>query len=144
MYRLSGRPLTDWQQAAGSQSDAFAYLKLALSDPDRRVLHERINTRFLQMLDAGFIDEVGVLKQRPGLCADSAAMRAVGYRQIWRFLEGQVDLDTATAQGQAATRQLAKRQLTWLRSEPDLARFDPLDNGSANAISALIARKLNE
>ena len=144
VFRISGRPLSDWQQSASAQSGDFDYLKFALTDPDRSNLHERINRRFRQMLDAGFVDEVRGLMQRPGLSADSPAMRAVGYRQIWRYLDGQVDLETATAQGQAATRQLAKRQLTWLRSEPELACFDPLDNRSGAAISAQIARKLNE
>ncbi len=144
VFRLSGRPISEWQRSAALQGGEYDYLKFALTDPDRRDLHERINVRFLQMLEAGFIGEVRGLMRRPGLTADSPAMRAVGYRQIWRHLDGQVDLETATAQGQAATRQLAKRQLTWLRSEPGLARFDPLDNASADAISAQVARKLNE
>ena len=144
VFRRSGRPLSDWQQTATAQGGDFDYLKFALTDPDRSDLHARINQRFLQMLEAGFVDEVRGLMQRPGLSADSPAMRAVGYRQIWQYLDGKTDLDTATAQGQAATRQLAKRQLTWLRSESDLARFDPLDNASGDAISAQIARKLNE
>lgn len=144
VYEASGRTLSDWQRSASPQDSGLRFVKFALIDPERRVLHERINERFLQMLDAGFIDEVRGLMQRPGLTAESAAMRAVGYRQLWRFLDEQTDLETAIAQGQAATRQLAKRQLTWLRSETELRCFDPLDNASADAISTELARKLNE
>ena len=144
VYEASGRTLSDWQRSASPPDSGLRFVKFALIDPERRVLHQRINERFLQMLDAGFIDEVRGLMQRPGLTAESASMRAVGYRQIWRFLSEKIDLETAIAQGQAATRQLAKRQLTWLRSEPDLRCFDPLDNASADAISTELARKLNE
>ena len=144
VYEASGRTLSDWQRSASPPESGLRFVKFALIDPERRVLHERINARFVQMLDEGFVDEVRRLMQRPGLDAESSSMRAVGYRQIWRFLDGQIDLATAIAQGQAATRQLAKRQLTWLRSEPELRRFDPLDNASADAISTELARKLNE
>lgn len=144
VYEASGRTLSDWQRSASPPESGLRFVKFALIDPERRVLHERINARFLQMLDEGFIDEVRGLMQRPGLNAECPAMRAVGYRQLWRFLDGQIDLETAIAQGQAATRQLAKRQLTWLRSESELRRFDPLDNATADAISTELARKLNE
>ncbi|MEM9209003.1 MAG: tRNA (adenosine(37)-N6)-dimethylallyltransferase MiaA [Pseudomonadota bacterium] len=144
VFRVSGRPLTDWQRSAERRAGDFDYLKFALSDPDRHVLHERINRRFGQMLDAGFVDEVRSLRRRSGLSADSSAMRAVGYRQVWRHLDGQINLETATLQAQAATRQLAKRQLTWLRSESELHSYDPLDKGSADAISAQVGQKLNE
>lgn len=144
VYEASGRTLSDWQRSASPPDSGLRFVKFALIDPERRVLHQRINERFLQMLDAGFIDEVRGLMQRPGLTGESASMRAVGYRQIWRFLSEKIDLETAIAQGQAATRQLAKRQLTWLRSEPELRRIDPLDNAAADAISTELARKLNE
>ena len=85
----------------------------------------RVDQRFLRMLEAGFVEEVRTLLARPGLDADSSAMRAVGYRQIAAHLAGECDLATATARAQAATRQLAKRQSTWFRSLSE-CRFIPV------------------
>lgn len=143
VYRVSGRPLSDWQSAATAESP-FAFLKVALVDDDRARLHRRIDSRFHSMLDAGFLAEVETLQARPGLTADSPSMRSVGYRQLWAHLEGHYDLDTAVQRGQAATRQLAKRQLTWLRSETELSVFDPLDPASGRRIGRLIRDKMNQ
>ena len=99
--------------------------KLALNPPERRTLHERIAARFQQMMREGFLDEVARLRGRGDLAPDLPAMRAVGYRQLWAHLDGAYDLPTAVQRGIAATRQLAKRQLTWLRAEPGLAWCDP-------------------
>jgi tRNA dimethylallyltransferase len=100
-------------------------LKLVLAPPDRAVLHERIARRFHAMLSAGFLDEVRALKADPRLHADLPSMRAVGYRQAWQHLDGATDAATFVEQGIAATRHLAKRQLTWLRGEHDALWFDP-------------------
>lgn len=144
VYRTSGRSLTDWQRSEPRRGAEFDLLKIALLDPDRSRLHRRINQRFVDMLDAGFVDEVKRLMARPGLTASASSMRSVGYRQIWAFLNEECDLELATAKAQAATRQLAKRQITWLRSEPDLEALDPLDKGTERAISEAVERKLNK
>jgi tRNA dimethylallyltransferase len=122
----------------------FDLIKFALIPGSRAELHQRINARFIAMLEQGFVEEVASLRNRPGLDADSPAMRAVGYRQIWAHLEGIDDIDAAAAKGQAATRQLAKRQLTWLRRETDLIPVDPLEDGAASTISSILAGKWNQ
>ncbi|PLW81822.1 tRNA (adenosine(37)-N6)-dimethylallyltransferase MiaA [Kineobactrum sediminis] len=119
----SGIPLSHWQHSgAGALPAAAGYRirQLAICPRDRAVLHQRIARRFLAMVDAGLVEEVRRLHERPELHAGLPAIRAVGYRQVWRFLEGECSLDEAIEQGIAATRQLAKRQLTWLRKWPDL------------------------
>ncbi|MGL6291374.1 MAG: tRNA (adenosine(37)-N6)-dimethylallyltransferase MiaA [Silanimonas sp.] len=127
VFRLSGVPISDWQ-ARGRVAAArfpFRVLKLVLAPADRAVLHERIARRFRAMLDAGFLDEVRALKADPRLHPDLPSMRAVGYRQAWQHLDGTCDCATFVEQGVAATRHLAKRQLTWLRGEHDALWFDP-------------------
>jgi len=124
VYRTSGIPLSVWQshqQAAPLPAERFRLLQIGLCPQDRSVLHERIALRFEHMMAAGFLDEVRHLHQRGDLNADLPAIRAVGYRQLWEHLEGAVSLEEAITRGIAATRQLAKRQLTWLRKWPDLA-----------------------
>ena len=143
VYRVSGRSLSDWQAAAAPRVN-YRYLKFALKDARRDALHRRIDERFVRMIDAGFVQEVARLKQRPRLSRENASMRAVGYRQLWSHLEGEIDLDEAIARGQAATRQLAKRQLTWLRSMPKISTFDPLDAGSAAAISSSLRENIGK
>jgi tRNA dimethylallyltransferase len=88
-------------------------------------LHRRLELRFHRMLAAGFLDEVRSLRERGDLSPTDSSMRAVGYRQLWAHLAGEYDLAEATLRGISATRQLAKRQLTWMRSEPDLQWLDP-------------------
>ncbi len=138
VYRLSGRPLTAWQ-ASTPESEGTRFLKLALQVEPRSVLHERIAMRLEHMLEAGFLDEVARLMRRPGLRRDSPAMRSVGYRQFWAHLAGECSLDEARRRARAATRQLAKRQITWLRSETGLESFDALDSAVADAISRFLA-----
>ena len=92
--------------------------------PDRALLHQRIERRFDAMLRLGLVAEVKALKKKYRLNASMPSMRAVGYRQVWEFLEGEIDEATMRARAVTATRQLAKRQLTWLRSFPDLVRLD--------------------
>ena len=122
-------------------------LKLVLAPADRAVLHERIARRFDLMLEAGLLDEVRALRALPELAAhpaplDLPAIRAVGYRQAWQHLDGEFDLAGLRERGIAATRQLAKRQITWLRGELDAQWFDP---GSDNdrlqqAVSTFLPR----
>lgn len=137
VYRLSGRPLSAWQQSTAACGD-LAFEKLALQVEPRSLLHERIAARLERMLEAGFTAEVRRLMRRPGLHRDSPAMRAVGYRQFWSHLAGESTFDEAKSRALAATRQLAKRQITWLRSESGVKIFDALDSGVADAISGVL------
>ena len=125
VFRLSGRPISDWHRAAQARPFPFRVLRLVLAPADRAVLHARIAERFDAMLRAGFLDEVRRLRNDPRLHPDLPSMRAVGYRQAWRFLDGEATPAEFRAQAIAATRQLAKRQLTWLRGELDARWLDP-------------------
>ena len=116
---------------------------IALEPTERRWLHDRINQRFAKMLDDGLVDEVRGLRSRGDLCADTPSMRCVGYRQVWEALD-RGDLTSLAARGSAATRQLAKRQLTWLRGfhRRRIVACDAAD-ASANVVSvaqSLLAR----
>lgn len=126
VFRLSGRALSEWQTAGrGRPRRPFHCLKLILAPSERAVLHQRIERRFVSMLDQGLIDEVQRLGTDPRVHADLPAMRAVGYRQVWQGLQASLSRLELIARGVAATRQLAKRQLTWLRSELDAFWLDP-------------------
>lgn len=123
LYQSSGRTMTQWHADAGvgqDPSERFDIRQLAICPRDRSVLHQRIAQRFEQMMASGFLDEVRSLYQRGDLDPDLPAVRAVGYRQLWQYLDGQCSLEQAAEKGVAATRQLAKRQLTWLRKWRDL------------------------
>jgi tRNA dimethylallyltransferase len=117
-------------------------LMVSLEPSDRAVLHQRIAARFRQMLDAGLVEELRALRLRFALAPTLPAMRAVGYRQAWEFLDGAIDAAALEAQGIAATRQLAKRQLTWLRSMTAVERFDCLREDLAQAVAARVERFL--
>ena len=131
VHRLSGRTISDWQSGQSAQPRLpFRVLKLVLAPVDRAVLHARIQQRFDAMLAAGFLDEVRRLRELPQLRAhpnplELPAMRAVGYRQAWEHLEGVTSAQEFRDRGIHATRQLAKRQLTWLRGQLDVRWFDP-------------------
>ena len=100
------------------------------------LLHERIEQRLDAMIAANFEDEVRELMKRPGLTEDHPSMRSVGYRQFWRYLSGEYDSAEARDRALYATRQLAKRQLTWLRSENDVIFVDPLEGDAIATISS--------
>ncbi len=119
VWQLSGKPLSTLQQGA-APALPFALRSFALVPEDRAALHRRIAERFEQMLAAGLVDELRALRKRYPLHADLPSMRCVGYRQAWAYLEGAYGLSELRARGIAATRQLAKRQLTWLRSLPGI------------------------
>ena len=147
VYRLSGTPISDWQKLPGVDRLPVRTLKLVLAPRERSVLHQRIQTRFERMLDQGFLDEVRALRALPQMAAvaaplDLPAIRAVGYRQAWEYLDGRGSASEFRERGIQATRQLAKRQLTWLRGELDVRWFDPhLDKASlAEAVSTFVAR----
>lgn len=121
VFKASGVPLSDLHARQSLQkAQAEQALCVALAPKDRHVLHARIGQRFQEMVEAGLVNEVRALHARGDLSADLPAIRAVGYRQIWSYLEGECSLDEAIDRGVAATRQLAKRQFTWLRKWPDL------------------------
>ena len=122
VWRLTGRPLSSWQ--GNRDATPFDAIRVALVPADRARLHREIARRFDAMLDQGLVDELAALRRRHALEASMPSMRSVGYRQAWRYLDGEIDRDTLRATGIAATRQLAKRQITWLRSMPGNA-FDP-------------------
>ena len=120
MFELTGRPISELHQQEQLDTLPYRTLKLGLIPTDRAVLHAQIEQRFEQMLAAGLVDEVRALFFRGDLTAELPAMRAVGYRQVWAFLAGKSGYDEMVEQAIVATRQYAKRQLTWLRSETDL------------------------
>ena len=137
VYRLSGRAISHWQREAATESQRFPcrVLKLAVAPLDRAVLHARIERRFDTMLAAGFLDEVRALRALPELRThpaplDLPALRAVGYRQAWENLNGASSTSEFRDRAIFATRQLAKRQLTWLRGALNLRWFDPATDGA--------------
>jgi tRNA dimethylallyltransferase len=129
VWRVSGRTISDWRREPRSRRFPCRVLKLVVMPGTRDVLHERIARRFDAMLDAGFLDEVRGLRALPGLAThprpfDLPAMRAVGYRQAWEHLDGAYDAAELRECGIHATRQLARRQLTWLRGQLDALAGD--------------------
>lgn len=146
VHALTGRPISYWQAQPPAPRLPLRVLKLVLAPRERAVLHARIAQRFDSMLEQGFLDEVRRLRAMPQMQAvpaplDLPAVRAVGYRQAWEFLDGAVDAAAFRERAIQATRQLAKRQLTWLRGELDARWFDPeCDRGRlACALEAFLA-----
>jgi tRNA dimethylallyltransferase len=117
VHALTGQSLTELCRRSYNELLPFRIVKLIVAPADRRVLHERIEQRFRAMLEQGFVTEVKRLRARGDLSLDKPAMRAVGYRQVWEYLDGVLDDAALCERGVAVTRQFAKRQLTWLRSE---------------------------
>ena len=135
VFQLTGLPISELQiRHARQHQFPFETLKIGLTVEPRAVLHERIAIRFDKMLSAGLIDEVATLRERYALVADMPSMRCVGYRQAWQLLEGEMDETTMREKGIAATRQLAKRQLTWLRAMPDVQPIDCLRRDLTNRV----------
>jgi tRNA dimethylallyltransferase len=126
VYRLTGETITKLQQNRLSAFADVNVIEFAIAPLERAELHTKIALRFRAMLDAGFVAEVKNLYERGDLNAEHPSMRAVGYRQLWRYLSGTCALSEATDQAIAATRQLAKRQLTWLRRRVDARWVDTM------------------
>jgi len=125
VYRVTGKTLSQFHLEEKNQADSdnglpFNLHYFAIQPPDRRVLHSTIEQRFLEMLKLGLVDEVQALYRRGDLQIEMPSMKSVGYRQVWQYLTGELDYDGMAERGIIATRQLAKRQLTWLRSWEDL------------------------
>jgi tRNA dimethylallyltransferase len=133
VWRLTGKPLSALQGTT-RQALPFRMRAFALVPEDRASLHRRIAERFDAMLRAGLVEELRRLRERYRISAGMPSMRTVGYRQAWQFLEGEIDATGLRERGAAATRQLAKRQLTWLRSFRDVERIEPDAARLASAI----------
>jgi tRNA dimethylallyltransferase len=134
VHRITGQTITALQQARMSVFADVNLMEIALAPLERAELHTKIEMRFKAMLDAGFVEEVRNLYERGGLSPEHPSMRAVGYRQLWRYLAGQIGLNEATNLAIAATRQLAKRQMTWLRRRTDARWLDSMRPDVARAI----------
>ncbi|PKO73000.1 MAG: tRNA (adenosine(37)-N6)-dimethylallyltransferase MiaA [Betaproteobacteria bacterium HGW-Betaproteobacteria-17] len=141
IFQLAGTPMSALLDLAQSELP-YRVLQLALIPSDRAVLHQRIAARFDAMLAQGLLDELETLRRDSALKPDLPAMRAVGYRQAWAYLDGDIDMKALREQGIAATRQLAKRQLTWLRSWPDAVVLDSLAEDVDAQATTLVARHL--
>ena len=121
----------------------YQIIAISLEPSDRSVLHSRIAQRFERMLAEGLIDEVHELRRRFALTPTLPSMRCVGYRQTWQHLDGEFDRDALQQKGIAATRQLAKRQLTWLRAMQDVSRFDCLAPDLQGQVLAYLRKALD-
>jgi len=141
VYELSGQTMTALHQQSVGDALPYKLLKIALVPSDRSVLHQRIAARFDTMLEQGFLDEVRRLRaDYPELGPETPAMRCVGYRQALQHLDGEYDLAELREKGVAATRQLAKRQLTWLRGMDDIVEVDCLNP----AIDEIVFSEINQ
>ena len=124
VYELTGTPISELIKTEQANSFPFQIAKIIIAPNDRKLLHQMIAQRYMQMLDQGFIDEVQGLFSRGDLSEKLPSIRAVGYRQIWSYLKGEYDYATMVEKGIVATRQLAKRQFTWLRRESEAHWFE--------------------
>lgn len=140
VWMLTGKTLTQWHaEQAPAEALPWQVHWLAIAPPDRALLHQRIALRFDQMLAAGLIEEVQALRARGDLHLGLPSMRSVGYRQVWQYLDGEFDRAELRERGLAATRQLAKRQLTWLRSFPDVTWLDPSEPLLVDRVMTLLS-----
>ncbi|WP_394222491.1 tRNA (adenosine(37)-N6)-dimethylallyltransferase MiaA [Alteromonas gracilis] len=137
VYRSTGKTLTHWQQQEGEKCP-YNIAQFAIAPTDRSVLHERIATRFDMMLEQGFEQEVLKLYERSDLHEDLPSIRSVGYRQMWQYLDGQLSYAEMREKGIIATRQLAKRQLTWLRGWEHVTWLDTFANDNLTKITAKV------
>lgn len=143
VWEATGRPLSELQRDSG-QAMPYRAIKLVRCPPHRSTLHHRIDRRFERMVEQGFISEVERLVARGDLNPDMPSMRSVGYRQVWSWLRGECSRDEMIARGQAATRQLAKRQMTWLRSERHAVWLDEDGDVVAQALQYITDKIHND
>ena len=143
VFRITGKPLSALQGARIAGSLAFHFIPVALIPSDRALLHKRIEQRFAAMLAAGLADEVARLQEKYVLNADLPSMRCVGYRQVWEHLDGAYDRAVLCDKGVYATRQLAKRQLTWLRAMREPKIFDCLAPDLGTQVVGHLARQFS-
>ncbi len=140
VYEISGKPLSSYFNDAQCEDLPYQKIKLVIAPPDRKILHDIIAQRFRNMLEQGLIDEVEKLYRRGDLSEKMPSIRAVGYRQVWAYMQGVDDLETMTEKAIIATRQLAKRQFTWLRRENDAINFQ---TGQADLLAHVLASVMN-
>ena len=138
VHRLTGNTLTQLTQIKGASVEGDV-LQFAITPKERSTLHGRIELRFNQMIEQGFEEEVQALKERGDLHENLPSMRCVGYRQMWQYLHGECSHDEMVFRGICATRQLAKRQLTWLRSWPNLTWLDMEDETNLQQVVTAVS-----
>lgn len=131
VYELTGRPMSELWLEKDQPDPPYRLIKVAVAPTDRAELHERIARRFLLMLEQGLVEEVDRLYRRGDLNSQLPSIRCVGYRQVWQYLEGELSYSEMSERGIVATRQLAKRQFTWLRSEQGLQWFSTFESNLA-------------
>ncbi|MEQ1525238.1 MAG: tRNA (adenosine(37)-N6)-dimethylallyltransferase MiaA [Gallionella sp.] len=139
IYRVTGTPMSELLKKENDFVLPYKTINIALIPSDRKVLHQRISTRFEQMMKQGLVEEVRELRRQYELHPNLPSMRCVGYRQAWQFIDGEINGAQLVETGLAATRQLAKRQLTWLRSTPDVIEIDCLSTNLAQQVRAALA-----
>lgn len=142
IFELSGKNRTELQSLPKQSEPNFEFINIAIAPQDRAVLHERIALRMQNMLSAGFIDEVRKLHNRGDLTISLPSIRSVGYQQVWKYLDGEFTYLEMQEKAIIATRQFAKRQLTWLRHWPDVNWFDSESPALLHDVMALIASKI--
>ena len=142
VFYITNRPMSDLLKKPKYVYFPYTPLKIALLPSDRAELHDRIATRFETMLELGLLGELRELRKHFSLEASMPSMRCVGYRQAWQYLDGKIGLAALRAQGIAATRQLAKRQLTWLRAMKELTEFDCLAEDLSQQVLAHLRQHL--
>lgn len=143
VYLLSGQPWTVLCRKTPAAALPYRLIKIILAPGDRAALHRRIAARFATMLEQGLVEEVRALYGRADLGPEKPAIRSVGYRQVWDYLAGRTGFDEMARRGVVATRQLAKRQMTWLRAEQGAHWLDSLDASHAVQARDLLARELH-
>tara|TARA_Y100000389_G_scaffold199651_1_gene238454 strand:- start:3463 stop:4392 length:930 start_codon:yes stop_codon:yes gene_type:complete len=142
VFYISGKSITDWHKEIDCDTNNINFIKIALVIEPRALLHQLIEVRLDQMISKGLEEELKILRNRPLLKKTSSSMRAVGYRQFWTYLDGDCSWQEARDRSLFATRQLAKRQLTWLRSESDVFFINPLEASIIDTISTHITNSL--
>jgi len=142
IFYLTGKPMSELIAAGRSASLPFRLIPVALVPGDRAVLHQRIAARFEEMLEMGLINEVRALREEFDLKSSLPSMRCVGYRQAWQYLDGEFGLGTLREKAVAATRQLAKRQLTWMRATQEVKAFDCVDEELPEKIAGWLRKEL--
>ena len=143
VYEITGQTMTELTKET-EQPLPYNVIKIIISPEDRAVLHQRIADRYKIMMSSGFVDEVKSLFERPDCHVDLPAIRAVGYRQVWAYLQGEYDKDTLVEKAIIATRQMAKRQLTWLRAQQDGVWFDSGSGLPIDQVVSYVEETLND
>jgi tRNA dimethylallyltransferase len=143
VYELTGKSMTQLHAEAQAEEIPYQKIKLIIAPRDRAVLHEKIALRFKKMLQQGLVAEVEALYQRGDLTVQMPSVRAVGYRQVWSYLDGEINAEEMQEAGVIATRQLAKRQFTWLRRETDAHSFYTEEQGVFSAVLTSVQEQMN-